>query len=109
VHRSPFVFSTIQIRNPLNGIAGSLEQVLTAHSSTTTYLRPLLRQIQIGVQGLNPDLELWCSSGVASSKHLSSILDNVLDQSKLEAGKLKLEQLPVNLNEVCHAVTNMLR
>jgi CheY-like chemotaxis protein len=61
------------------------------------------------VQHLNPELELWCSSGIASSKHLSSILDNVLDQSKLEAGKLKLEQLPVNLNEVCHAVTNMLR
>jgi signal transduction histidine kinase len=39
---------------------------------------------------------------------LGSILDNVLDQSKLEEGKLALDALPVDLNELCTSVRDML-
>ena len=87
------------------------------HWSRYTQRQPTTRhrltpsvQIQIGVTTShgNHELERWCRSGIDSSKHLSSILDNVLDQSKLEAGKLELEELPVNLCEVCHTVKDML-
>jgi signal transduction histidine kinase len=86
-----------EIRNPLNGVAGSLDMIQSELSET-----------DLSVRAGDAELLQWCRSGVMSCKHLGSILDNVLDQNKLEEGKLALDALPVDLNELCTSVTGML-
>jgi signal transduction histidine kinase len=78
-------------------VAGSLDMIQSEFSET-----------DLCVSTRDPELLRWCQSGVKSCKHLGSILDNVLDQSKLEEGKLALDALPVDLNELCTSVRDML-
>ena len=39
---------------------------------------------------------------LASSKHLLSLINNVLDMSRIESGKIHLEEVEVNLSDVLH-------
>jgi signal transduction histidine kinase/CheY-like chemotaxis protein len=88
--RNMSAFLCHEIRNPLNGITGSLEQ--------------------IDGNTIQPELVAeWCHCGLVGAKHLSDILDNVLDQSKLEQGKLKLDSRPLDLSIMCTTVTDMLK
>lgn len=66
-----------EIRTPLNGILGLTDVVLSKEISESA--RPNLERIQ--------------QSGIS----LNRILNDVLDVSKLNAGKLSLESTPVNL------------
>jgi signal transduction histidine kinase len=50
----------------------------------------------------------WCNTAANSCSYVIEILDNVLDQSKLEQGKLVLDSKPVNLFVLCTSVMNML-
>ena len=45
---------------------------------------------------------------LACSKHIVSILDNVLDISKMEAGKLTLRKLPVSCSVICREIQQSL-
>jgi signal transduction histidine kinase len=85
-----------EIRNPFNGITGSLEEI----------------SIGLGKLGSSPECEelnAWAKTALTSSKYLIDILDNVLDQSKLEQGKLVLDARPINLDTLCQSVERMLR
>ena len=66
-----------EIRTPLNGIIGCAELMLK--SDDLTHCRSLA--------GISLD----------ESEHLLHLINNVLDYSKIEAGKIELEQKPFNL------------
>jgi two-component system, sensor histidine kinase len=67
-----------EIRTPINGIFGVL-QVLRNNSSLSQDQRQLL------------------DAAISSSRQLSAIVDDVLDMSKLESGKMRLEIEPFDI------------
>src|SRR4029079_12865736 len=80
-HKSQFVSSmSHELRTPLNAIIGLTEMMVsnTARFGTEKALEPLRR--------LN-----------AAGTHLFSLINEILDLSKIEAGKLALNPEPVNL------------
>jgi len=77
-----------EIRTPMNAILG------TAH---------LMRR-----GGVTPDQGAQLDTIMASSAHLMAIIDDVLDISKIEAGKLVLEQAPLRVDVLPKRVADML-
>src|SRR5439155_22972581 len=80
-HKSQFLASmSHELRTPLNAIIGLTEMMVTnaARIGTEKALEPLRR--------VN-----------AAGTHLLSLINEVLDLSKIEAGKLELNSEPVNL------------
>src|SRR5258707_5686753 len=80
-HKSQFVASmSPELRTPLNAIIGLTEMMVTnaARFGTEKALEPLRR--------VN-----------AAGTHLLSLINEILDLSKIEAGKLELNPEPVNL------------
>lgn len=78
-----------EIRTPMNGVIGSAEMLGKTH--------------------LNDDQTRMLKIIKSSSKSLLRIIDDILDVSKIEAGKLTLEETPVNLYQeietVMYAIT----
>jgi hypothetical protein len=77
-----------EIRTPLNAITGM------AH---------LIRRA-----GLKPEQAERLDKLEAASHHLLKVLSDILDLSKIEAGKLMLEEVPVNIPDVVANVIAML-
>ncbi len=77
-----------EIRTPLNGILPLLDIVLG------TDLTPAQREYLVTAN--------------ASAKELLRIVDDILDYSKAEAGKLDLESVSVNIREVVDSVKRLL-
>ena len=44
----------------------------------------------------------YLAKTLASSNHLLSLINDVLDMSRIESGKIHLEEVEVNLSEVLH-------
>jgi two-component system sensor histidine kinase/response regulator len=78
-----------EIRTPVNGIIGCAELMLK--SGDPEYSRSLARVC------LN------------ESEHLLNLINNVLDYSKIEAGKIELEKAPVKLEELLRSVVDGLK
>ena len=78
-----------EIRTPMNGVLGALD--LLRHSELSTAQRRLVRTA--------------ASSGVS----LMEILNDVLDHSKIEAGKLSLSLLPMSPTAVATSVVTLFR
>ena len=77
-----------EIRTPMNGVLGMLEVL------RTTSLEQEQREM------VNVISECSCS--------LLSIIDDILDLSKIEAGKLSLERVPFTLRDIFEATMEML-
>ena len=77
-----------EIRTPMNGVIGALD--LLRHTSLTTDQKALAK--------------VASSSGAS----LMSILNDVLDHSKIEAGKLSLTVAPVSVRNVASSVVALL-
>jgi signal transduction histidine kinase/CheY-like chemotaxis protein/HPt (histidine-containing phosphotransfer) domain-containing protein len=77
-----------EIRTPLNGIIPLLE---------------ILRDSK-----LQPDQRDYLNTAYGSAKQLLSIIDDILDYSKIEANKLDLEQTSMNMREVLDSVMRLM-
>ena len=73
-----------EIRTPLNGIIGTCENLLVGDLPEDTY-----RRVDVIAQ---------------SASNLSMILDSILDWSKIEAGKMQIEQIPFGLSDLLEGV-----
>ena len=78
-----------EIRTPMNGVLGALE--LLRHSDLNTSQRQLVR------------------TAASSGESLMSILNDVLDHSKIEAGKLRLTASPMSLHQIAASVVALFR
>ncbi|GIX34792.1 MAG: hybrid sensor histidine kinase/response regulator [Lysobacteraceae bacterium] len=77
-----------EIRTPLNGIIPLLDILLTTP--------------------LGPDQREYLQTAFASARQLLRIVDDILDYSKLEANKLELETVGLNLREVLEGVVRLM-
>jgi signal transduction histidine kinase/ActR/RegA family two-component response regulator len=78
-----------EVRTPLNGILG---------------MSQLLR-----VDGLTDSQAEKVDAITSSGEHLLTIINDILDFAKIEAGKLELELLPFRVGSVLRQVTDLLR
>ncbi|MDP9046475.1 MAG: ATP-binding protein [Pseudomonadota bacterium] len=78
-----------EIRTPMNGVLGALE---------------LLRRSELSV-----DQRRLVRTAASSGVSLMSILNDVLDHSKIEAGKLALTHAPFSLNALAVGVISLFR
>jgi two-component system, sensor histidine kinase len=67
------------LRTPISGLLGMMD---------------LLQRSELGT-----DQQLWLRSAKASGRHLRKLVDQLLDLSKIEAGKLTLEEIPFDIVE----------
>lgn len=73
-----------EIRTPLNAVIGMTHLLLRSGP------RPAQKE----------QLEVMLSS----SHNLLTIVNDILDYNKIEAGKIELERVPVSLNKLCHTI-----
>lgn len=76
-----------EIRTPMHGIIGAAS--LLSHSPLNSNQQDLLRTIE------------------ASGENLMMVLNDILDYSKIEAGKVQLEIIPFNLRECIHEALDL--
>jgi PAS domain S-box-containing protein len=77
-----------EIRTPMNGILG---------------MANILRR-----EGVSPQQAKRLDTIDASAQHLLSVINNILDISKIEAGKLELEEAPVLISTLLANVSSIL-
>jgi len=77
-----------EIRTPLTAIIGFSESLLDSDQSITDR-----------VDAVN--------TVIASGKHLLKIINDILDLSKVEADRLEIEKMPMDLFSIVHSVTSI--
>ena len=77
-----------ELRTPLNGVIGFAVQL--GKTDLTEHQKDYLRTIE------------------SSAKHLLAIINNILDFSQLEAGRLSFEKIPFSLRDTVYDTVNLL-
>lgn len=78
-----------EIRTPMNGILGMARQLEKSY--------------------LNKDQQLYITTIITAADHLMIILNDILDISKIEAGKLRIERTNLNIQDVADRTKNILK
>jgi signal transduction histidine kinase len=76
-----------EIRTPMNGVLGALDLLRHSH--------------------LDGEQRAWVRTAASSGTSLMSILNDVLDHSKIEAGKMSLTLAPVSLRALAQAAISL--
>ena len=100
----------------------ALSMAQSANRAKTTFLNNMSHDIRtpmnaiIGYTGLaashidNKDqVQAYLSKIGQSSSHLLSLINDVLDMSRIESGKMNLDEKPENLPEVIHALRDIVQ
>lgn len=77
-----------EIRTPLNGIIGMIRE--------------------LSLEALSDKQQKYVQNASVASQHLLSVLNNILDITKIEAGELKLESTPFSLRETIKDVKSIM-
>jgi PAS domain S-box-containing protein len=77
-----------EIRTPLNGVIGFID---------------LLKE-----SPLNSEQAVMASNALRSARLLLEIINDILDLSKIEAGKLELEEIPTDIHELLSSLTELI-
>lgn len=77
-----------ELRTPMNGVLGMLE---------------LIKDL-----GLPPKQEEYIEIATSSAETLLALIDDILDFSKTDAGKISLEQSTFNINDLLEEITTLL-
>jgi PAS domain S-box-containing protein len=81
-----------ELRTPLNSIIGFTEIILDKHFGD-----------------LNPQQEEYLGDVLQSSRHLLSLINDILDLSKIEAGKMELDLSGVDLRDLMERSLTIIR
>lgn len=76
-----------EIRTPLNGIIGYAEMILNTDSLEKTHKQ--------------------AETILNQSEHLLGIINDILDQAKIDAGKIDLEKIPLNLKNLIELIVSI--
>jgi len=76
-----------EIRTPLNGIMGMLQLLETS--------------------SLTDEQNEFIGMAIVSGKRLTGLLSDILDISRIEAGKLTITELPFDLGEMCASIESL--
>jgi signal transduction histidine kinase/ActR/RegA family two-component response regulator len=101
-------------------LRGALEAAQAATLSKSTFLANMSHEIRTPINAIlglttllqrnSPGAELSTRLDkiAAAGQHLLGIVDNILDLSKIEAGKLRLEEIPLRIESIVANVVSML-
>lgn len=78
------------IRTPMNAIIG-FTSLAASHIENTELVKDYLKKIG------------------TSSEHLLSLINDVLDMSRIESGKVKIEEKPLHLSDLLHDIRTIIR
>ena len=76
-----------EIRTPMNGIIGMVEM--------------------LGETRLSSEQQEYIDNIKVSNEHLMSIINGILDLSKVESGKMTIDSIPLNLSALCNEVVSL--
>lgn len=76
-----------EIRTPMNGIIGMVEML--SETILSVEQREYVENIKV------------------SNEHLLAIINGILDLSKVEAGKMTIDSIPMNLSSICNEVVSL--
>ena len=100
----------------------ALSMAQSANRAKTTFLNNMSHDIRtpmnaiIGYTGLaaghidnKEQVRDYLSKISQSSEHLLSLINDVLDMSRIESGKMNIEEKPENLSDIIHTLRNMVQ
>ena len=111
-----------QLEKKQNELEDALQMAQAANRAKTTFLSNMSHDIRtpmnaiVGFTGLAAShihdterVQEYLATIAQSSEHLLSLINDVLDMSRIESGKMTLNEKPESLAEILHALRNIVQ